>query len=532
MPGEVAAQQLDKMAAEADADGSAREHGIGARTRGLGGKLRGSGGTSSLLGWLLVTIAAVGMLASTPPSAAPDEPVQAAAAWYMSEHVMPPAPTEVFPVPASLFVAPCYAGHPDRTAGCMAPRGNNTGMVQASSVVNYPPPYYWVVGGGQRIAALFGLQYADIGGRLASVVLNFGALFLLSLYMRRRNRRWGSLLLLVSTPMAVFMGIVVNPSGWETTSAIVMAAALSEAAWSRPGTASNTWPRGTLALLAIASVALCTARPLGFVWAASLTIAAIVLAPASSRRVLVRVACAVTPGIALGLLWATTHPATLPISATMATSPSTIPNLANFFAQSLSWFPERLRQVFGVLGWLDTPVPELLLLVNLVAWAAVLTRLPSIRRLAILWGILVVVILPSAIEALGWGVWPGWWQGRYSMPVALAFALLLLLRSGDRIPRTISIASAMSLLTLGVTVWINAIRYGFGITPSDLPASLGDPGMSTVRLGFSGAAGAILVLASVYLLLLASRRTPNRVSGQEAETRSAPTESDALGAGI
>jgi hypothetical protein len=466
---------------------------------------RDRNGLSGIAAWLLVAIAAVGLLASTPPSAGPDEPVQQATAWYVSAHVLPPGPTETFPVPASVIVYPCFAGQPTATAICMPPRSTLQGTVDVSSIVNYPPPYYWVVGIGQRLAAIFGIQYADVGGRLASIVLNLGVLLLLSLYMRRRNPLWGRFLLLVSTPLAVFLGVVVNPSGWEITCAVAMAAALSEAAWSQRSINSEVWPKSTLVILALATLALCTARPLGFVWASGLAVSAITLAPSISRRVSLRVAFAVAPGIVVGLLWIFTHPATLPVQSTVATSPSTLPNLVNWFTQSLLWFPERLRQMFGVLGWLDTVEPEWLLLVNLVAWVAVLTRLPSIRKVAILGGVIGIVIVPSVIETIGWGVWPSWWQGRYSMPFALGFILLLLLRSGLLIPRTISIAAAISLLSLGVMVWVNAIRYGFGLTVLELPNSLGSPGINPARLELSAVLGLVLVVVSGYLLVQALR---------------------------
>jgi Predicted membrane protein (DUF2142) len=490
-----------------------------------GGQDRNPGGLAWWMAWLLVAAAAVGFLASTPSSAGPDEPVQAAGAWYMSGHVLPPDPTQVFSVPASLLVSPCYAGHPDQTAACMPPRSQNRGMVEASSIVNYPPPYYWVVGAGERLAALLGLEYADVGGRIASVLLNLGVLFLLSLYMRRRNRLWGRFLLLVSTPMAIFLGVVVNPSGWEITCGLAMATALSEAAWGRlSSTESEAWPKSTIAILALASIGLCTARPLGFLWASGLTMSALILAPLIRGRSLMRLAGAVAPGIAIGILWALTYPPPLGGSSTATANPSTIPNLAKWFAESLLYFPEYIRHMFGVLGWLDTPIPGLLLVLNIAAWAVLLTRLPSIRRAAILCGIVGIVIVPCAIEANIWAAWPLWWQGRYGMPFALGFVLLLLLRSGQLIPRMVSIVSGVSLLTLGTMVCVNAIRYGFGLDGYDLPASLGTPGISPLRLSVSAAIGLLLVLASVYLLVQAGRAKPDLPPSLQPESVSAPSE--------
>ena len=295
MPDDLAVLQLDESADEPVPATSGRSRGI----RLPGRPHRDRGGLSGLAAWLLVAIAAVGMLASTPPSAGPDEPIHEITAWYLSGRGPQPDSAGSFSVPASLWLNPCFAGQLAVNAACMLPRSANQGMVSVSTskLVDYPPPYYWVVGAGERLAALVGNEYADIGGRLASIILNLGLLLLLSLYMRRKNPWWGSFLLLVSTPMAVFLGIVVNPSGWETTCAIAMAVALAEAAWSRGPVESDSWPKTATALLVLACIGLSTARPIGFFWAAGLTVSAIVVAPTMHRRTLVRVAAAVAPGI-------------------------------------------------------------------------------------------------------------------------------------------------------------------------------------------------------------------------------------------
>ena len=485
--------------------------GLAGSLRALRSQRRDGGGLSALAGWLLVAIAAVGLLASTPPSAGPDEPVQQVTAWYLSGHLLQPDSAQVFWVPASLVVGPCYIDPPRQSAACLAPRSQNRGMGSYPIILNYAPPYFWIVGAGERLAALFGLEYADIGGRLASALLNLGVLFLLSLYMRRRNPLWGNFLLLLSTPMAVFLGVVVNPSGWEITCALVVAAILSEAAWGRRSAFEpEAWPKSTIAILALASFGLCTARPLGFLWAAGLTMSAIALAPTIHRRGLLRMACAVAPGIAVGILWYVTHPYGVG-------APSTFPGLVKAFADTLLYFPEYIRHMFGVLGWLDTPIPGLLLTLNIAAWAVLLTRLPSIRRAAIVCGVFGIVVVPCAISAVVWSAWPSWWQGRYGMPFALGFVLLLLLRSGQLIPRIVSIVSGISLLTLGTMVWVNAIRYGFGIDGNGLPLLHGTPGISPARLGISAVAGLLLVLVSGYLFFRATMTKPDLPPDLEPE---------------
>jgi hypothetical protein len=515
MPDDLAVVPLDAPAVELAPAASKPARG----TPTPGSSLRDRGRPSGLIGWLLVAIAGLGMFISTPPSAGSDEPVQELTAWYLSGHGLPPSSIDSFSVPVSFSVDGCFKTS-TINASCSPPRSTDQVLVSSSRVLAYPPPYYWVVGTGERLAAaLVGVEYADIGGRLASFILNFGALLLLSVYMRRRNLWWGTFLLIVSTPMAVFMGIVVNPNGWEITSGIVMAAILSEAAWSRQSLGSDAWPKSTTLILVVASIALSLARPLGFVWAAGLTVSAFALAPSMNRRLLMRVACTVAPGIVLGLLWTLGHHALITQAGT-ETSPTTVSSLITWFALSLAYLPLHLWQMFGVLG--STPAPVLLFFLNVLAWGALLIRLPAIRKTAAMCGVFGIVILPSVIETAGWASWPAWWQGRYTLPFALGFGLLLLLRSGQLIPRAISIVSGISLLSLGLMVWINAVRYEFGVNILGVPGSLGQLGISPVRLWLSVAVGAVLLLVSGYLLVQAWKMRRDLGPRLEPETLSTP----------
>jgi hypothetical protein len=515
MPRDLIQVPLDQPTAET----APATSGPAGEARTPSGPLRGVGRPSALIGWLLVAIAGLGMFISTPPSAGSDEPAHELTAWYLSGHGLAPTSVEWFSVPVSFSVDPCFNG-PEVIASCAPARSSDMVLVSSSRVLAYPPPYYWVVGAGERLAAtLAGNGYADVGGQIASFIINFGALLLLSLYMRRRNQLWGTLLLLVSPPTAVFLGAVVNPNGWEITCGLVMAAVLSEAVLSRRSLEAGALPKSTTLLLVVASIALCLARPLGFVWAAGLTLSAFTLAPSINRRLLVRVACAVAPGIILGLLWALGHHALITYPD-REPSPITVGNLLIWFAESLARLPLHLWQMFGVLGY--TPAPMLLFAVNVFAWGALLRRLPSIRKAAAMCGVFGIVILPSLIESADWAYWPGEWQGRYALPFALGFVLLWLLRSGQLIPRAISVMSGVGLLSLGLMVWVNALRYNNGVDLLGVPGSFEQQGLSPVRLWLSIGVGALLLLVSIYLLVQARRMGHDPRPGIEPETPSAP----------
>ena len=120
--------------------------------RAPGGRLRGLGRPSPVIGWLLVALAGFGMFVSTPPSAGSDEPAQELTAWYLSEHGLPPASVELFSVPVSFSADACFTKS-TITASCAPPRSSDMVLVSTSRVLAYPPPYYWVVGAGQRLTA-------------------------------------------------------------------------------------------------------------------------------------------------------------------------------------------------------------------------------------------------------------------------------------------------------------------------------------------------------------------------------------------
>jgi hypothetical protein len=112
-----------------------------------------------------------------------------------------------------------------------------------------------------------------------------------------------------------------------------MAAVLSGAVRGRESLGSDAWPKTTTAILALACVALSLARPIGFFWASGLTLSAIALAPSIHRRLLIRVACAVAPGIVMGMLWYLTNPAGSP-ALIAVTSPAAVPTLDTSLAAS------------------------------------------------------------------------------------------------------------------------------------------------------------------------------------------------------
>jgi len=294
------------------------------------------------------------MFISTPPSAGPDEPTHEVTAWYLSGHGLRPGSIEWFSVPVSFSVDPCFIHASQVTAGCMPPRSTAQALASTAEFTNYGPPYYWVVGVGQRIAAsLLGIEYADIGGRLASFILNFGALLVLSLYMRRRSQWWGTFLLLVSTPMAVSwgrrqperLGDHLRPGNGGRPCPRPFGVVNRSGPTPGPGHHRDARRREHRPV---------SGQAARVIWASGLTVSAIALAPSVNRRLLLRVASAVAPGIVLGILWTLAFPTLLPSDVAANRQLSQRGRRVWPFPPAISL---RVWQMFGDLGWLDTPPP-------------------------------------------------------------------------------------------------------------------------------------------------------------------------------
>jgi hypothetical protein len=142
---------------------------------------------------------------------------------------------------------------------------------------------------------------------------------------------------------------------------------------------------------------------------------------------------------------------------------------------------EHLRQLVGVLGWLDTPVPTAAVFLY---WAAIggLATLAMIEqpRIAVIGlGVIAATVVVAWILELGQGADYGrYWQGRYSMPLVVGLPLLLSIRRRDEPPHVRgSVALASLIRPLGIVIWVilNAgfaaalQRWGVGLAGSWLP---------------------------------------------------------------
>ena len=140
---------------------------------------------SEMLAFLTVIVAIVGMFASTPRMAGPDEPAHQSTAWYTTNYGMPPTEEIYAPVPGNVSDSICYAFDSANDASCLGPRQPLPPV--EGRIFNYPPTYYWVVGFGQWVANGVGMAWMDVGGRFGSLLLNLIGLTALALLARRQS---------------------------------------------------------------------------------------------------------------------------------------------------------------------------------------------------------------------------------------------------------------------------------------------------------------------------------------------------------
>ena len=430
---------------------------------------------------------------ATPLFAAPDEPAQVirAAAAARGELVGATVSSDrnaftKVTVPAVFArdgaLATCFQFRPDVPASCepRVPASKKTVSVDTYAG-RYPPLYYLIVGLPSLVAvSARGIYLMRLASALLDAILVSLALF--AVVRWSSNRLLLVAVMVAATPMAWFLGGVVNPSGFEIAAALCLwtsgAVLLFEHA--------HDPPPGLVAVVAGALALFVLSRPLSPLWCA---IAVAVLAAAGGwRRVRALLAnrsvrLAIPPLAACGaaaMAWILgEHSLDLTPSTAAVPRSETFGHLVPaIFAHTPLW----LEEMVGVFGWLDTYSPVLTYaLWGAVAGALVLFALARGSRgareareaavLALL--VLAVVILPVAIvysQVHRLGIV---WQGRDIMPLAVGVPIVAVAVAGrdriwqrwdGRIARWSAAAACAALGVAGFAAFFEALRrYSVGV---------------------------------------------------------------------
>ena len=446
---------------------------------------------------ITLLLAILGMALSSPPLVGPDEAAHQATAYYTSVNILPPKQETMEYTPGILKFGACTSFNSEQDASCMPNRDDiNLSKVR---VLNYPPPYYWVVGLGQKFAPTAD-TWMDVGGRIASLALNLAGLALLALLLFRRVRSWGTYLLAVSTPMAAFMWAVVNPNGWEITSGMIFTYFFARAWWNsdeRLGKITNSWV--AVLLVTGSAVSFALSRHDAIVWLVLLVVAVVLTGGSLSRGNQFKMLVGAMIGISTNLLWQAFFPAQHNINNDNPIANPVPMDYLQWFQQVDQILPDRVRQMVGNLGSLDVPTPQWLVLLLLLSWGAVIGFLYARTRINPLFlalGFLGTILVPSMIETLRWNDWPYWWQGRITLSFIIPFLLLLLMRYGSFGRRAVMLLSIVNGLVLTFMVWQNLARYSFGVR-NYIPLRVSDPAIGDIAFACGITIIALMVVISL-----------------------------------
>lgn len=312
----------------------------------------------------------------------------------------------------------CWVFQPDVSVGCetpdRAPAGESTAAV-------YPPFWYAIVGGGARALGQDTSQraYRAIAASLCAALVALSVGFAL----RSRARRFTPLVLLGLPPMALFLAGSVNPSGFEIAGFVLLWTMCLHVDHERAPTAFGGALVGGLVAMLLMS------RFASAIWvAAGAAVVVLLLGITGLKRFLNRsflVPALGLSGAAVVLLLAWSR-----YADAQAEDPrlATDAPLGDVIRASWERTPGYLRQMIGILGWLDAQLPGYVYLLFAIFTAVAVVgvvRARDVRLLlatvAVCIGVIVVPIVINVVSAHSAGLI---WQGRYTLPL---FAMLVLL---------------------------------------------------------------------------------------------------------
>jgi len=387
----------------------------------------------------------------------PDEPAHIIRAAAVSNgdllgdavHRLEPGYRQVsVPAPLATGDPGCFRHDENATAACALVVGGPRNRVVATSAGTAPPWYYIAVGWTTRA---FSSGRDAMGFRIASVLL-CGAILGYALARCVAIGR-GAWLLAAITPSAWFLFGVVGTSGVEVA---LIAVALVEAV------ARFHDPDAALARVMIPLAACLVIRPAAVIDIAAV---ALVVAPTltkSTKRTIT--AIAVPLAIAAGVTFAWNRWTGLVVRDSRTADTD---SLAGATWRSLRGIPTTAHQAIGALGWNEFFAPHVAQLawIGVLAFAVYWTVTRTTDRWWHVRWLLLALLLPTVIEVTLHRRIGEVWQGRYSIPFAMAGVLYAARAVGPprRILRAmVAVAAAAEILTL----WNTIRRYAVGLDGS------------------------------------------------------------------
>lgn len=347
---------------------------------------------------------------------------------------------------------PCFFDEAQSPA-CARPLPSSWKTVWAPTYVgSFNPTYYALVGWPSLLLTGDTGVYAM---RLCSAAVSALLLGLAGFCLLRSGRgRAGILALgLSATPMALFAGAIVNPSGMEVNAAILAwCAALGLLTAPRLGRRDV----GVLLVpLTLGLVLLAEVRLLGPLWVAVILVTALLVSARSARAVLVRdrrvwaAGAVLLLAIATALWWSLTAP--LELFSLQDAHHTFLPAMR----MTADTIPIYLQQMVFLYGWAEAAAPTLAMILVFACVTVLVLPALSVRRFGrvvflLLVGMVVLPLLVQGYEMHDHGVQ---WQGRYQLPYAVGIPLVA--AYAVRLPKPSArwTSAAVALIQGGCLCW-------------------------------------------------------------------------------
>lgn len=392
-----------------------------------------------LIAWLGLSLASFAWAASTPLGASPDEPahvIKAASVahgQFIGEPTDAPAVTRV-QVPAGLAQAgawPCYAFHPEVSAGCMFKPADGLKMTDADTSAGlYNPAYYALVGWPSVFIADSTVAVLTMRAVSGVIVSFFLAFVFVGLFVLTRPLVAGVAFFAALTPMVLFLSSAINPNAIEIGTGAALLVGLLWAARGRAGDGDSPPSRCVLVVVAIAGLLLANARGISPLWMALIAALVFVLVPWPRLKYLlgrwdVRATIIV---LGLGVIGAGAWLLATGTLGAMGSFPGA--GKVGPFEAFIVMLVTRSADpgLIGVFGWLDTFAPALVYLIwsvllgGVVVLALLVARARELRGTVLAIGIF--LLGPAVVQALSVRNSGYIWQGRYSL-ILLVCAVII-----------------------------------------------------------------------------------------------------------
>jgi uncharacterized membrane protein len=410
---------------------------------------------------------------ATPMFAVPDEPAHLVRAYGISTGDFSGTPQAegepIYSVPKILTTEVCFARNPDQTANCLSFPSSKEEVLTTSSAASYPPLSHVLFSGPFFFSEGLGSLYIArlLGALVCALLFAFG---LDSLTRIKQSMALPIGVSLGLTPMVMLSCASVNPTG--------MAISAAFATWSG-GLAISKSEQTFISNKMVASLMIpltifLAIRRDSMLWGVAIMACLLVLIRWSTilhllkkPLVLFFITVLCIEFLLQLFVWGGPGGQGLSESGPILSGSQTGNTLAAFGS-----LPNYFNEAIGVLGWLDTRMPDFVYLM----WGSIFIGLfllsasvAHVRlRLSMLIAFCVFVALPVKVGSV---TFP-YFQGRYALPLLIGVPLLAtfsLKASADSILGNLRSVRTVSILiwALGVVGFFQAMRrYAVGLGSS------------------------------------------------------------------